>query len=1333
MKKIFILILFCLTVTGYNGYSQGCLSGYRYRVPITLNNSNPGALTFFQVKVIVNTQALVSAAKIRLDGGDIRFTNSAGTLLTYWYNPVTFNTTATEFWVKVDNIPVGSSSIYLFYGNATSSVVSSGDATFELFDDFDGTSINGSKWTRCGNVANVNLSGSVINFTSTSASPDGIIYSNQLFPSDVIVEADVVSASSGKAVVGMTDQTEKGYATTMEGIFPFAIMKLSVTDTDPLACQQMADEVIPPPVAISSPTGTWSFQWPAASSEIIGWPGGTQTYSNNTNAGVPFSSSKQIILGSHINASSSNGAFAVNWLRVRKSAIDPVAVPQSEQEYPVAPHPVNDGPYCEGVTIQFNSTVYAGVTYDWYFGGVYQPTLTGPAPSIPSSVPANSGVYTLRTYVPGCPAVIDSTIVNVSQASVAGTTFPGHTNTCSGANAGIVYVTGITGNVIRWEMANSMSGPWFTISSTNDSITYSNLIQTTYFRPVVKTASCSEAIGSADTVNISNPTIAGFMIGGSSVCFGTNSTTLNLVYFSGNINRWQYKPAGASTWMDITSNDTSMTFTNLTSTTSYRAEIQSGSCAPVFSAPATITVNPLPVPSFTSAAVCQGDATHFINNSTIPSGTITNYQWDFGNNNSSISISPVHLYQAAGTYTVTLTAISSAGCAQTFSALDTVNALPLVSFTPSNVCQGFPTNFVSSGTLGSYFWDHDNGTDSTGNHSYTYPSPGFYNVLLVVTTSDGCIDSIRHLLEVAAPVNVNFVTDSVCFGQPVNFINNSASGSSNVTYNWAFGDGNFSTLTSPVYTYAMADTFTVTLQAQVVSSSTCFSSLQKTVIVYPVPSSAFTLGDVCLIDSAHFINTTVYSGSFSDLSYNWAFGDATTDTITNPLHIYNSQGNYNVALTANTIEGCSASTTQLISVYPMPAANFTSSDVCFLNNMNFISTSTVSNGTLTYAWDFGVTGATSTSQTPVYLYANDGTYNVQLIATTNHNCSDTIVKPVVVFPLPFVDYANSPVCDGQLSTFTEQTSITPGSVVSFAWDFGDGSSSTSGITSHQFLNPGTYSVKLTATSDQSCVHDTTKQVIVNPVPVANFTAADACLGASNSFTNSSSILGATPLAYLWSFGDGATSTLTSPGHIYTAAGMYGVKLLATSGPGCADSIVKFTEAFSLPVVNAGIDSSISKGDEIELQGYSPSGVFYSWTPVSSIDNSTLANPVARPQETTQYVLTMTDVNGCTNTDSVVITVLNDFKLLIYNLVTPDNNGKNDYWKVTNIDYYPDALVQIFNSWGKLVYEKSNYQNDWQGTYKEDQLPDGTYYYVISFPGANTETNYKGSITLLRNK
>ena len=207
--------------------------------------------------------------------------------------------------------------------------------------------------------------------------------------------------------------------------------------------------------------------------------------------------------------------------------------------------------------------------------------------------------------------------------------------------------------------------------------------------------------------------------------------------------------------------------------------------------------------------------------------------------------------------------------------------------------------------------------------------------------------------------------------------------------------------------------------------------------------------------------------------------------------------------------------------------------------------------------------------------------------------------------------------------------------------------------------------------------------------------------------------------------------MENPSHIYTSPGLYNVKLFAESNNGCTDSIEKVVEAFSLPSVYAGSDTSVSKGYEVQLMSLVPGGINFNWNPIDGLNDNTIFNPVASPLVSTNYVLEATDINGCKNTDTLEITVINDFKLLVNNIITPDGNGQNDFWIIENINAQTTAKVHIYNKRGGLIYSSNNYQNDWNGFYGNDELPDGTYYYVINF--SDSQSIYRGSITLLRNR
>jgi gliding motility-associated-like protein len=253
---------------------------------------------------------------------------------------------------------------------------------------------------------------------------------------------------------------------------------------------------------------------------------------------------------------------------------------------------------------------------------------------------------------------------------------------------------------------------------------------------------------------------------------------------------------------------------------------------------------------------------------------------------------------------------------------------------------------------------------------------------------------------------------------------------------------------------------------------------------------------------------------------------------------------------------------------------------------------------------------------------------------------------------------------------------------------------------------------------------------VNPNPVATYDIVDACIGFPVSFNNASYVAVGT-VSILWDFADGGASNQYSPTNLYTNSGLYNTKVIVTSGEGCVDSLEKVAEVFASPIFDLGADTIISLGDEIELNGFYSGAIGYTWTPSEGLDNNSLSNPTAAPTQETNYILTTTDGNGCVGQDSLVISIYDDFNLIVNNLITPDNNGANDFWEIGNIENYQNANVYIYDRWGKEILKTTNYQNNWNGASGTDQLPDGTYYYIISIPGQ--EKVYKGGITILRNR
>jgi gliding motility-associated-like protein len=175
------------------------------------------------------------------------------------------------------------------------------------------------------------------------------------------------------------------------------------------------------------------------------------------------------------------------------------------------------------------------------------------------------------------------------------------------------------------------------------------------------------------------------------------------------------------------------------------------------------------------------------------------------------------------------------------------------------------------------------------------------------------------------------------------------------------------------------------------------------------------------------------------------------------------------------------------------------------------------------------------------------------------------------------------------------------------------------------------------------------------------------------------------------------------------------------------------DVITLPTVNAGPDTTITLGESVMIHTTSTgsSQLLYNWTPDYFLNFTNVPNPTYSGPDTTEFVVKVTDTWGCWATDTIVINVYVPDNILLPNVITANGDGKNDIWKLNAKINLDGSDLIIFNRWGELVYEATNYTNDWDGTYKGTgkKLPDGTYYYVLKVPAQNNHV-YKGAINIL---
>ena len=941
----------------------------------------------------------------------------------------------------------------------------------------------------------------------------------------------------------------------------------------------------------------------------------------------------------------------------------------------------------------------------------------------------NYKVY-LNSLLGVCPfKTSDSATIIINPNTISGTV-TGSINYCSLNNKGTLKLIGQTGSIQRWERSPAGNDPWFVIANYTDSIPYLNLSETTWYRAIVKSGKCLSQPSGKGFITVTEPSQAGIISGAQSACAKNNDGSLVLIGAIGDVKKWQ-QSTDLNTWTTAPNIiPKEITFKNLYVTTYYRSIIQNNICPTDTTPVTTVTIYPLPLVNFKADTADLGKISHFNSLSTISSGKMVTYDWDFANGYSSSARNPVLVYSGPGDYKVKLNVTSDKGCMDSIKREVWVLSVPAPSFEFTNVCfennmMFTNTSMVASGTM-FYHWSFgDGGLSQDINPIHYYATSGTFTVKLIAESDIGKRDSVSREVTVYPKAVPEFSTVHVCQNNISSFINKSAISSGTLSYMWDFGDGAITTTINPDHLYKTSGEYPVTLITT--SNFGCTDTIVTPVTVFPLPNALFKCANVPYNDISHFIDSSsVITGKI--VGWEWNFGDTKTASTQNPTHIYGSPGIYLVYLKAVTDSQCVQLFSKNVEIYALPNAEFTAKDVCDNDSMYFINTTSIPAGNLSYFWDFG-DKVNSTLKSPVHYYNQAGTYPVTLQVTADNGGKDTLIRIVTVFPKPVPDFIAPGVCEGFSTLFQNTSIIKSGTINFYSWDFGQGDNSIQTSPVIQYYNPGIYQVSLKATSDKGCTDIIVKPAEMFISPVANFEPDHVCLGTKVKLSNLSTI-GKGTLQYSWLFGDGNSSIEPNPEHIYTVPDTFNIKLTAISEHNCKDSLFRKQIVRVPPKANAGKDTSVIMGFSVQLKA--TGGIIFDWSPVVGLDNSVIPDPEARPRETTIYTVKVIDQYNCENKDSIRIAVKDDQRLIPANIITPDGDGINDTWHITNIDFYERATVRIFNRWGEMVYQKTNYLQDWDGKNTNgDVLPDGTYYYVITFP--DTTRNYTGAITILRNK
>jgi gliding motility-associated-like protein len=579
-----------------------------------------------------------------------------------------------------------------------------------------------------------------------------------------------------------------------------------------------------------------------------------------------------------------------------------------------------------------------------------------------------------------------------------------------------------------------------------------------------------------------------------------------------------------------------------------------------------------------------------------------------------------------------------------------------------------------------------------------------------------------------------FTVDDVCMGEESRFADASTVSSGYIAARaWSFGDGASSTLSNPAHAYLIPASYAATLT--VTSDKGCVHRLSQAAKVHVLPQADFEVAPACEGSPSIFTGkSSIASGE--RLSYSWAFGDGTSSTEEHPQHTYaDGESRWARLQVQSAIGGCKDAvekTNMQVDAASVGGAVSGNGEHCLGEASGELTLSGYTGSVI--GWQRREEGGSwqNVAQTfPLLSYANLTKTTLYRARVKNGVCPEAASDSVqaLVHPIPQAAFTVADVCLGEESRFADASTVSAGYLVARAWSFGDGASSTLSNPVHTYLNPASYAVTLSVTSDKGCVHRLTQAARVHVLPQADFDATSVCVGFPSSFTGRASIASGETLSYLWELGEGATSTLRSPRHTYVSSGVKQVRLrVQSSTGGCRDSVERQITVYAPPPASAGADTSVELGYSVELQA--SGGVAYSWSSAPGISNTTVSNPLVAPSIATQYEVRVEDENGCVAYDSVTVRVKDTQRITPSTIITPDGNGENDTWTVRNIESYPDAQVRVVDSRGTVVLSCTGYRNDWDARNRHgDILPAGTYYYIITF--GDTGRVYKGAITVLR--
>ena len=687
-----------------------------------------------------------------------------------------------------------------------------------------------------------------------------------------------------------------------------------------------------------------------------------------------------------------------------------------------------------------------------------------------------------------------------------------------------------------------------------------------------------------------------------------------------------------------------------------------------------VVIDKAPIALFTYDAACDEIPVQFWDNSSMGGGlTIIEWLWDFGDpnsnpNNTSTLQNPVHEFTAPGTYNVTLSVLNVDGCTDDVVGQVLVNVGAPVDFYSIDTCHNFNTLFfvdtayTDTAAIILYDWDFGDGSlhSNLMNPEHLYVDPGAYDVILTIYDTSGCSNSETHQVLVRDNPVALFEYEVACTNDSTYFtdLSYTVNGDQIVAWEWDFGDpfsgaNNYSTLQNPAHLFTNNVLFEVKLV--VTTDYGCRDSVEFPVTVYSGPTAEFNYNvESCESGLVYFQDVSITTQA-PILQWEWYFESGSYSYIPNPNHSFQKvDTTYIVSLTVTDANGCESYIEHEVFIPAGFEIEMNHTQACVGEPMGFdISIlSPVGDSIFSYYWNFGDPASGpynfSTLPEPTHVYNSAGYYTVTVNVVDIFGCPKQLFDQVYVDDLPEPGFTYHPGDCDSILYFSDLSFGNGANIISWEWDFGDGSPpeiviTPPGNTSHFYTTEGIYDVTLTVINALGCENTIIQEVEMTPCVSSEFYVLNSPVCERNNiyFADSSGIESMLDRWY-WDFGDGTDTVYFHKSevihHFYANAGEYEVMLVvsAQSGPQLvSDTVISEVTIHPTPEPDY-FAASVCDGeatyfyDSTAHSGFFIDSWLWDFGTGDPGDISDLKNPVFEYETPGAYdvILTVTNQFGC---------------------------------------------------------------------------------------------------------